>query len=331
MVDLPDITRLRAALDVALTTLDTCSRPSSPAADAPGHHQKERSFSKDVTRTTGTVLKEPADEAAPAPVNVELRQANMKDTSPEHKAMIERVNRQDARIKELEEHILRKSVEEVETSRRTLELDAKLKESQTRILEYEEKLEQALPLLQTLDQSRVQAREAKRRAQITADELSALTCDHQVLAAELAKSRQELSAAQQAEKEAAAQLSTVSERLEAENAALHKQLQDEREESAWLQQVAARQAKEMERSLASLQATVEQHKAASEASAGLQQEIEQLRDSLKQRDSAATAQQQQVALVLGQMQAGNQGLAEEVLQLQKQLNAVKDSKPNPTT
>merc|ERR1711957_894060 len=90
--------------------------------------------------------------------------------------------------------------------KKALELEQQVDESNVQIQEYENKLAQVLPLLQTLDQSRQEAREAKRRAQITADELAALTGDHQLLAQELAKCRKDCAAAQEGEQATAQSL-----------------------------------------------------------------------------------------------------------------------------
>ena len=257
--------------------------------------------------------------------------------------MVERGARQEKRIKELEEHILRKSKDELDLAKKALGLEQQVGEGNVQIQEYENKLAQVLPLLQTLDQSRQEAREAKRRAQITADELAALTGDHQLLAQELAKCRKDFAAAQEGEQAAAQslaenqaavarevqQVAHTSEKvssLQETVSDLEKQLQDEREESGWLQQVAARQAKEMEVSIESLKNALEsktsKYGELEEQHRELCNANDQLVVRMKQQVDKHAAQQEQVTQVINRMSAGNAGLAEEMEQLQTQLATV---------
>ena len=251
--------------------------------------------------------------------------------------MVESGARQEKRIKELEEHILRKSKDELDLAKKALGLEQQVGEGNVQIQEYENKLAQVLPLLQTLDQSRQEAREAKRRAQITADELAALTGDHQLLAQELAKCRKDFAAAAaaaQAENQAAIarevqQVAHTSEKvssLQETVSDLEKQLQDEREESGWLQQVAARQAKEMEVSIESLKNALEnkttKYGELQEQHRELCNANDQLVVRMKQQVGKHAAQQEQVTQVINRMSAGNAGLAEEMEQLQTQLATV---------
>lgn len=319
MADLPDITRLRAALDVALTTLDSCSRPNSPIPNS----KPPTSAIEPVEQSPPSLSSKPPPLAAPkAPDAASLRVRELED-----------------RVKELEQHILRKASEEAAAAAREASLETKLKdaaareasletelkEARERVAEYEEKLEQALPLLQTLDQSRTEAREARRRAQITADELSALTCDHQILADELAKCRKESSAVAESEQRTLATVTSLEAQLAARDedlARLTKQLADDREESKWLQEVAARQAKELEDSISSLKTAAEQQKLENEQQGAV---IEQLQVQHKQHQAETGSSQQQMGELVARMHAGSQGLAEEVVSLQQQLLALKQA------
>eukprot|EP00658_Telonema_sp_P-2_P051215 TRINITY_DN3925_c0_g1_i2.p1 TRINITY_DN3925_c0_g1~~TRINITY_DN3925_c0_g1_i2.p1 ORF type:complete len:371 (+),score=46.03 TRINITY_DN3925_c0_g1_i2:134-1246(+) len=358
MADLPDITRLRAALDVALTTLDSCSRPASPAPSSskfrPGSSSPAATVASDpiheplrapeTPQRSSVLSNQPAhstggNAAKPpiaGPVSSLQPQLSSQKVLAEHTAAIAKVARQEERIKELEDHILRKSVEEANVLKTNLTLEDNLKESQARVQEYEEKLEQVLPLLQTLDQSRSEAKESKRRAQMTADELSALTSDHQALTDELAKCRKELDAVNEAHHGTAEEMVAMQDELKAaieEAEVLQRQLQDEREESGWLQQVAQRQAKEMEDSVSSLRENIDEQEAECEALRSsvvtLQEENDALQARVKQQETAALTQQHKVAQVLSRMQAGNQGLAQEVAELQSQLLAMKQGKGAP--
>jgi len=115
MADLPDITRLRAALDVALTTLDSCSRPNSAApSPAPAPSQPRRILepgspfnntaqefqNNAVTPEEGSSRDELIPEQQSVPVAAELVNAQLNPN------LVERVARQETRIRELEEHIL---------------------------------------------------------------------------------------------------------------------------------------------------------------------------------------------------------------------------------
>jgi len=135
MTDLPDITRLRAALDVALTTLDSCSRPNSAApSPAPAPPQPRRILESETSNNAAqefqndlvipAVVSGSANVSPVGPVADEgssrdelIPQQQTVRTVPvasepvvnvqSDQNLVERGARQEKRIKELEEHILR--------------------------------------------------------------------------------------------------------------------------------------------------------------------------------------------------------------------------------
>jgi len=199
-----DILRLRAALDVALTTLSSCAHENTNAAthsnDAPAPANQHDA---------------PNMSSSSAGANMECSDADCREELV-------------ARIKHLEEHILKKSVEEVELAQKMMEQENIMANQTTQVQEYEQKLAEALPLLESLEQSRDETKEARRKASLATEQNVQLRHTNKHLEEEVVRLKQ-------AREEAAAT-----------QADLEKQLESEREESLWLSEVEARQMREME-------------------------------------------------------------------------------------
>jgi len=192
-----DILRLRAALDVALTTLSSCAHENTNAAthsnDAPAPANQHDA---------------PNMSSSSAGANMECSDADCREELV-------------ARIKHLEEHILKKSVEEVELAQKMMEQENIMANQTTQVQEYEQKLAEALPLLESLEQSRDETKEARRKASLATEQNVQLRHTNKHLEEEVVRLKQ-------AREEAAAT-----------QADLEKQLESEREESLWLSEVEA--------------------------------------------------------------------------------------------
>jgi len=131
---------------------------------------------------------------------------------------------------------MKKGLEEIEMIKKTMELENEVEPLKTQVKEYEQKLAEALPLLESLDQSRSEVRESRRKSAMATEELNELRQDNKTFEEEIVRCK------------------AVLERTEAARLELEKQLESEREEALWLSEVEARQMREMEAKSEELQA-----------------------------------------------------------------------------